>query len=101
MKSIKLLSLISAVGLAMSSPALADSAKSYQVTGPVLEVNSGMIAVQKGRDRWEIARDASSKIPSDLKVGDKVTITYTMTAKDVQMKPTKPVQTKAQKKEKK
>ncbi len=48
-----------------------------------------MIAVQKGKDRWEIDRDAASKIPADLKVGDKVTITYTMTAKEVEMKPAK------------
>jgi hypothetical protein len=69
--------------------ALAGSAKTYQVTGPVLEMNDNMIAVQKGKDRWEIARDTSSKVPSGLKVGDKVTITYTMTAKDVEMKPAK------------
>jgi hypothetical protein len=99
MKKISLLSLISALSLTLSSLALADSAKSYQVTGPVLEMNDSMIAVQKGKDRWEINRDASSKVPTDLKVGDKVTITYTMTAKSVEMKPTKGAKTKAQKKE--
>ena len=62
-------------------------------------MNASMIVVQKGKDRWEIARDASSKIPADVKVGDKVTIDYTMTAKDVVMKPAKTATTKAQKKE--
>jgi hypothetical protein len=61
--------------------------KTYQVTGPVLEVNDTMIAVQKGKDRWEIARDASTKVTGDLKVGSKVTIEYRMTATAVDVKP--------------
>ena len=60
--------------------------KTYQVTGPVLEVNDSMIAVQKGKERWEIARDGSTKVTGDLKVGAKVTVTYTMTATDVEAK---------------
>jgi len=80
-----LLSLAVAGSLALSSLALA-AGKTYQVTGPVLEVNDSMIAVQKGKDRWELARDASTKVTGDLKVGAKVTITYTMTATDVEVK---------------
>lgn len=99
MKNTTLFSLIAAASLSLGSMALAGSAKTYQVTGPVLEMNDSMIVVQKGKDRWEIARDASSKLPSDVKVGDKVTITYTMTAKEVEMKPAKGPTTSAQKKE--
>lgn len=73
------------VGLLFSSVAGA-ATKTYQVTGPVLEVNDTMIAVQKGKDRWEIARDASTKITGDLKVGSKVTIEYRMTATAVDVK---------------
>jgi hypothetical protein len=62
------------------------AAKTYQVTGPVLEVSDTMIAVQKGKDRWEIARDASTKVTGDLKVGSKVTIEYRMTATSVDVK---------------
>ena len=79
------LSLTIAGSLVLSSLALA-AGKTYQVTGPVLEVNDSMIAVQKGKDRWEIARDANTKVAGDLKVGAKVTITYTMTATDVEVK---------------
>lgn len=79
----KALSLFLAGSLFLSGTAFAGSAKTYQVTGPVLEMNDNMIAVQKGKDRWEIARDAASKLPDGLKVGDKVTITYTMTAKEI------------------
>jgi len=68
-------------------PASAAAAKTYQVTGPVLEVTGDMIAVQKGKDRWEVARDGSTKMPADVKVGDKVTIEYRMTATNVEVKP--------------
>jgi len=80
-----LLCLVAAGSLALSSAALA-AGKTYQVTGPVLEMNDTMIAVQKGKERWEVARDASTKVNGDLKVGAKVTITYTMTATDVEVK---------------
>jgi hypothetical protein len=80
-----LLTLVVAGSLALSSLALA-AGKTYQVTGPVLEVNDSMIAVQKGKDRWEIARDASTKVTGELKVGAKVTITYTMTATEAEVK---------------
>ena len=64
----------------------AASVKTYQVTGPVLEVTDNMIAVKKGADRWEIARDKDTKVTGDLKVGAKVTIEYLMTATKVEIK---------------
>ena len=60
--------------------------KTYQVTGPVLEVRDDAIVVQKGSEKWEIAKDASAKITGDLKVGAKVTVEYTMTVKTVTVK---------------
>ena len=57
-----------------------------------------MIAVQKGKDRWEIARDASTKVTGDLKVGSKVTIAYRMTATSVEVKAEKGAASKAKKK---
>jgi hypothetical protein len=80
------LALALAAGLVLSSSAAAGATKTYQVTGPVLEVTDTMIAVQKGKDRWEIARDAGTKITGDLKVGSKVTIEYRMTATSVEVK---------------
>src|SRR5437870_5350920 len=82
---IKTFSLIAAASLVLSGVAFA-GAKTYQVTGPVLEVNDSMITVQKGKDRWELDRDSNTKVNGDVKVGDKVTINYTMTAKDVEVK---------------
>jgi hypothetical protein len=86
MKSITLFSIMAAGSLALSSMASAAGTKTYQVTGPVLEMNDSMIAVQKGKERWEIARDSSTKVTGDLKVGAKVTITYTMSATEVEVK---------------
>jgi hypothetical protein len=87
-KPITLFSIVAAGSLALSSLAFA-AGKTYQVTGPVLEVNDSMVAVQKGKERWEIARDSSTKVTGDLKVGAKVTVTYTMTATEVEVKPEK------------
>jgi len=78
--------LIAAVVMFAVSVAYAASVKTYQVTGPVLEVKDDMIVVQKGNDKWEIARDKDTKVTGDLKVGSKVTIQYTMTAKEIESK---------------
>ena len=83
----------------MGAAALSAAAtKTYQVTGPVLEVSADMIAVQKGKDRWEIARDSSTKVTGDLKVGSKVTIEYRMTATSVDVKAEKAAAAKSTKK---
>jgi len=79
-----LLSLIAAV--AFGGVAFAGSPSSYQVTGPVTAVDDSMITVMKGKEKFEVARDSSTKVTGDLKVGDKVTIMYTMTAKEVEVK---------------
>ena len=82
------LSLLAAASLALSSAAFAAGGKTYQVTGPVLEVTDSMIVIEKGakKERWEINRDASTKVTGDLKVGEKVTVTYTMSATDIEVK---------------
>ena len=84
----KIFGLIAMATLALSGIAFA-AAKSYEVTGPVLEVNDSMIVVQKGKDRWELDRDSGTKMSGDVKVGDKVHISYTMTAKEVEVKAAK------------
>jgi len=82
MKRIAISTLL-ALTLALSLEA---AVKTYQVTGPVLELRADAIVVQKGNDRWEIARDGATKIVGDLKVGSKVTIEYRMTATVVTVK---------------
>lgn len=76
-----------AIRIALATALVAASsfaAKSYQVTGPVLEVKPDAIVVQKGKEKWEIARDASQG--AEVKVGDKVTVEYTMAVKSIEVK---------------
>ena len=75
--------------LFVATVAFAAGLKTYQVTGPVLEVTSDMVVVQKGKDKWQIGRDAATKVTGDLKVGSKVTIEYTMKAVTVEAKEAK------------
>ena len=60
--------------------------KTYQATGPVLEVTPTSLTIQKGNDKWEIARDKDTKVTGDLKVGAKVTVYYKMVAQEVEVK---------------
>ena len=83
--NIRSFSVFAAAALALTAAATAGP-KTYQVTGPVLEATDSMIAVQKGSERWEIARDATTKGAEGLKAGDRVTIKYSMTATQVQVK---------------
>lgn len=62
------------------------AAKTYQVTGPIVELSDSRIIVQKGNDRWEIERNPNTKVMGDLKVGQKVTVEYTMAADSVEIK---------------
>ena len=81
--------LIVAVLLLIASVAVAGPPNTYQVTGPVLELKDDLIVVQKGSQKWEIARTKDTKVAGDLKVGSKVTIEYRMTAASVEVKEAK------------
>ena len=72
MKAKTFVQMLAAVVLAIAGTAQAGSTKSYRVPGPVVEMNDSMIVVMKGKDRWEIARDASTKMQGDVKVGAKI-----------------------------
>ncbi len=82
----KKIAAMSSAFILSASLALAGAPKSYQVTGPVLELKDDMIVVQKGNEKWEIARDKDTKITGDLKVGAKVTVQYQMKAKSIEAK---------------
>jgi len=75
--------------VAVFAIAVAGTAWSYQVTGPVLEVTDSKIVVQKGKEKWELARTPDTKVSGDLKVGAQVTVEYSMSAKSVEVKPAK------------
>jgi len=82
----KLSAALVGIALLAASTSMAAGTKSYQVTGPVLEVRPDAVVVQKGKEKWEIAKDKDTKITGDLKVGSKVTIMYTMKAVSIDAK---------------
>jgi len=63
---------------------LAAPAFAYQVTGPVVEVTDTKIVVQKGKEKWEVARTPATAVKGDIKKGSKVTVEYTMTATKIE-----------------
>jgi len=75
------------VFLLISMMVFAAGPKTYQVTGPVLDIKGDVITVQKGTDKWEVALDKTTRVTGDLKVGSKVTIEYQMTATSIVVKP--------------
>lgn len=82
----RILMLVAVFLFVIAASAGAASLKNYQVTGPVLELRDDAIVVQKGKEKWEIARDKDTKVTGDLKVGSKVTIEYKMKATSVEVK---------------
>src|SRR5205814_6033345 len=84
MKTKTALSLMVAANLILSGAAFAAGAKTYQVTGTVLEMTGSKITVQKGTEKLEIDLDPTIKATGDVKVGATVTITYVMSATKVE-----------------
>jgi hypothetical protein len=77
---------LTAIAMLVASTAFAGAPRTYQVTGPVLEVKDDMVVVQKGKEKWEIVKDKDTKLTGDLKVGSKVTVSYTMKAASIDAK---------------
>jgi hypothetical protein len=80
MKTKTAFSLIAVANLVFCSAAFGAGAKTYEVTGTVLETTPTKIVIQKGAERWEIDLDPQTKVSGEIKVGAKVTITYAMSA---------------------
>src|SRR5947208_10407961 len=80
MKTNTAFGLLAAASLALSGATFAAGAKTYQVTGTVLEMTGSKITVQKGTEKLEIDLDPTIKATGDVKVGATVTVTYVMSA---------------------
>lgn len=81
--------LITVAVMVFAAWAYAGAPKGYQVTGPVLDIKDDVITVQKGDDKWELAKDKDTKVTGDLKVGSKVLIQYQMKATAIEVKDAK------------
>ncbi|MHB8844500.1 MAG: hypothetical protein ACYC7L_07080 [Nitrospirota bacterium] len=76
---------ILAVALALVA-SVAFAGKTYQFTGKVLEVKDDVIVVDKKGEKFELKKDANTKVKGDLKVGAKVTVQYESRATDIEVK---------------
>jgi hypothetical protein len=76
--------------LSLPHPAVAGP-KEYPMTGPIIAITDTTLVVQqaKTKETWEFARTPETKGAPDLKVGDRVTVTYSMVAVSVEPKPEK------------
>jgi hypothetical protein len=81
----KIVCLLAASALAFSGAALGAGAKTYQITGTVIEATGSKVTVEKAGERFEIDIDpATTKGSADLKVGTTVTVTYVMSATKIE-----------------
>ena len=71
----------------LATAAFAAGPNQYQWTGTVLELRDEVMVVEKGKEKWEIARDKDTKVTGgNLTVGSKVTVFYTMKASSIEVK---------------
>lgn len=78
------LATVAACGLLLSTASAAFAgAQDYQFTGDVTAVTDNSFTVLKGKQSWDFAKDPA-KPTGDLKVGDKVTVHYVMTAAKIE-----------------
>ena len=74
------------VALALVASVAFAGSKTYQFTGKVLEVKDNVIVVDKKGEKFELKKDANTKIKGDIKVGAKVTVKYESLATDIEVK---------------
>jgi hypothetical protein len=70
---------------AMGTGTALAKAKTYQFTGDVTEVGKDAFQVKKGNEVWEFQIEAATK-GAPVKVGDKVTVKYRMSATEIEKK---------------
>src|SRR2546426_11237443 len=81
----KIVCILGALSLALNGTVLAAGAKTYQITGTVVEATGSKVTVEKGTERFEIDIDpATTKGSAELKVGSTVTVTYVMSATKIE-----------------
>jgi len=79
-------SVILVVALALVATVAFAAGKTYQFTGKVLEVKDNVIIVDKKGEKFELKKDANTKVKGDIKVGAKVTVKYESLATDIEVK---------------
>jgi hypothetical protein len=94
MKRIAWLVMFVVVALAIGFGAgIGAAGKAYQFTGTVKSNDGGVLTVEKSaKDTWTFSTNKDTK--GTAKVGDKVTVYYSMIATEIEAKPATPSKTK-------
>ncbi|MBN1474133.1 MAG: hypothetical protein JW914_05930 [Syntrophaceae bacterium] len=71
-----------------------------KATGELVNITAESVVIKRGKGEMVIARDASTNVAGNLKVGEKVTVEYKMIATNVAVKDTKASKTKKSTKKK-
>jgi RNase P/RNase MRP subunit p29 len=71
-----------------------------KATGELVKITAENVVIKKGKGEMVIARDASTNVAGNLKVGEKVTVEYKMIATSVAIKDTTSSKTKKSTKKK-
>jgi hypothetical protein len=85
----RIASVLAIAGVAMAAgfgAGMSAAAKSYQFTGVVKASDASTLTVEKSaKETWTFSTDKTTK--GTAKVGDKVTVYYTMLATEIEAKP--------------
>lgn len=66
-------------------PAL-DAIRPIRITGQVAEVRDDVVVVQKGKERWEVARHAGTRIKGEIRKGARVTVDFRAVAASIEVR---------------
>jgi hypothetical protein len=81
----KIICLLAVLSLGLGGNILGAGAKTYELTGTVVEATGSKVTVEKGTERFEIGIDpATTKGSTDLKTGSTVTVTYVMSTTKIE-----------------
>ncbi|MGE5813744.1 MAG: hypothetical protein ACM36C_04585 [Acidobacteriota bacterium] len=85
-RNLSLMLMVGAVLAVVFAGRMSAAPKTYQFTGTVKTVEGSTFTVEKSaNETWTFSMDASTK--GTAKVGDKVTVHYTMVATEIESKP--------------
>jgi hypothetical protein len=83
--NLKVICLLAALSVAFTGAVFAAGAKSYQLTGTVVEATGSKVIIEKAGERFEFDIDpATTKGSAELKVGSTVTVTYAMSVTKIE-----------------
>lgn len=63
-----------------------DSIRPIRITGQVADVRDDVVVIQKGKERWEVARHPGTRIKGELRKGARVTVDFRAVAATIEVR---------------